>query len=75
MMVEELRVFGVFLPAPLVWAILAMVITYLLRRWLYRLPLYALLWQPALLELAVFVVIWWCIAQVADVYLPIPGVS
>jgi protein AaeX len=75
MRVEELRVFGIYMPAPLVWAIIAMIVVYLIRGWLHRLPLYALLWQPALLDLAAFVLLWWGIARVADMHLLFAGVT
>jgi hypothetical protein len=36
----------------------------------YRLPLHLILWHPALIELAIFVLLWWGIAMLADAYLP-----
>jgi protein AaeX len=65
-MVEELDIFGVFLPAALAWAVLAIVLTYVLRGPLQRLPLDRFLWQPSLLELAVFIVVWWGLTLLAD---------
>jgi len=67
-MVEELHIFGVYLPSALGWAVLAIVLTYLLRWPLQRLPLYRYLWQPSLLELAVFLVLWWGLTLLADNY-------
>jgi hypothetical protein len=72
-MIEEIRIFGVYMPAGLLWAALAMIVTFLVRDWLNRLPLHLVLWQPALIEMAVFVLLWWGIASLADAYLP-PGV-
>ncbi len=69
-MIEEIRIFGVYIPAGLAWAIVSLVITSALRGPLLRLPLNAVLWQPALAELALFVLIWWGIASFADHYLP-----
>ena len=70
MMVEELHIFGVYMPAGLLWAVSALIITSLLRGPLLRLPLRSILWQPALLELAIFLLLWWGIARLADGFLP-----
>jgi protein AaeX len=69
-MVEEIHIFGVYMPSALVWAVVALVITSLVRGPLLRLPLHAILWQPALIELAIFLLLWWGIARLADDYLP-----
>jgi protein AaeX len=72
-MIEEIRIFGIYMPSGLLWAALAMIVTFFVRDWLNRLPLHLVLWQPALIEMAVFVLLWWSIASLADAYLP-PGV-
>lgn len=69
-MIEEIHIFGVFMPAGLLWAVVALVITSLLRGPLLRLPLQAILWQPALIELAIFLLLWWGIARLADAFFP-----
>jgi hypothetical protein len=69
-MVEEIHIFGVYMPSALVWAVVALVITSLVRGPLLRLPLHATLWQPALIELAIFLLLWWGIARLADSFLP-----
>ena len=69
-MVEEIHIFGVYMPSALVWAVVALIITSLLRGTLLRLPLHAILWQPALIELAIFLLLWWGIARLADSFLP-----
>ncbi|CAM2159240.1 protein AaeX (plasmid) [Pararobbsia alpina] len=69
-MIEEIHIFGIYFPAGLAWAVLSLVITSLLRGPLLRLPLRVVLWQPALVELAMFLLIWWGIARIADLYLP-----
>jgi protein AaeX len=69
-MVEEIHIFGVYMPSALVWAVVALVITSLVRGPLLRLPLHAVLWQPALIELAIFLLLWWGIARLADSFLP-----
>ena len=65
-MIEELNVLGVYLPAALVWGVLAAVLVYLARGGLQRLPVYQLLWHPSLLELAFFIVLWWSLSALAD---------
>ncbi len=69
-MIEEIHIFGIYMPAALFWAVLAVVITFLLRDLLLRLPLHRLLWHAALLELAVFVLIWWALVRLGDSLLP-----
>jgi hypothetical protein len=69
-MVEELHLFGVYMPAALLWAVLAAVVTFLLRGLLQRLPLHRILWHPALLEVALFVLMWRGLAWLADSFLP-----
>jgi protein AaeX len=66
MMVEEIHIAGVYIPAALAWALIALLITFLIRGPLMRLPLSKVLWQPALIELALFLLLWWGIAGVAD---------
>ena len=69
-MIEEIPVFGIYMPSALAWAVVALAVTFLLRGVLARLPLRVLLWQPALVELATFFVLWWGIARLADTYFP-----
>ena len=69
-MIEELHIFGVYMPAALVWAVLAVMLTFLLRGLLLRLPLHRILWHPALLELTLFLLIWLGLAALADGFLP-----
>lgn len=69
-MIEELHFFGVYMPAALVWAVLAVILTFLLRGLLLPLPLHRILWHPALLELALFLLIWLGLGTLADGFLP-----
>ncbi|WP_175835437.1 DUF1656 domain-containing protein [Burkholderia anthina] len=69
-MIEEIHIFGIYMPSALAWAVVALAVTFLLRGVLVRLPLRVLLWQPALIELATFFVLWWGIARLADAYFP-----
>lgn len=68
-MIEEIHLLGIYMPAALAWGMLAVVLVYLLRVPLQRLPIYRLLWHPSLLELALFVLLWWGLAALADAFL------
>lgn len=67
-MLEELRVFGVYVPAALVWAVLAGVSAHLLRGWLQRFSWSNVLGHPGVLEIALFVLLWWGLAAGADTF-------
>jgi hypothetical protein len=69
-MIEEIDLFGVYLPAALGWAVVAGGMTALLRPVL-RLPwLRWLVWQPGQLDLACFLALWWALATLADTRFP-----
>jgi len=68
-MIEEVHLLGVYMPAALLWAVLAAVLVYLLRVPIQRLPVYRLLWHPSLLELALFVLLWWGLSVFAALFL------
>ena len=70
MRIEEIHIYGVYMPAALFWAVIAMIATVFLRRVLARLPLGSILWQPALVELLIFMLLWLGIASLADAFLP-----
>ena len=69
-MIEELNLLGVYAPAALIWAVLAASLTWLARPLLHRLPLARLVWHPGLIELALFLAVWWGLAVLADSFLP-----
>jgi len=69
-MIEEVHLFGVYLPAALAWGAIAFLLAWLLRGRLLRLPLQRLLWHPALAELALFALLWWGVAVLADHFHP-----
>ena len=56
-MIGEVNIYGVFVPALLVWAFVALLATLLLRRVLLSLGFYRLVWHPALFDVAIFVVL------------------
>ena len=68
-MIEEIHILGVYMPAALVWAVLAVVLVYLMRMPVQRLPLYRLLWPPSLLEFALFILFWWALSALGDAFL------
>lgn len=68
-MIEEIHILGVYLPAALAWAVVSAVAVYLLRAPLQRLPVEWMLWHPGLLDLLLFVGIWWGLGAFADLYL------
>lgn len=70
-MIEEIAILGVYAPAALVWGVLAALLTWLLRPLLHRLPLARLVWHAGLAEFALFVGLWWSLAVLADLYLPV----
>lgn len=68
-MIEEIHLFGVYMPAALMWGMMAVVLVYLLRTPLQHLPLDRVLWHPSLLELALVVLLWWGLGALADTFL------
>ena len=58
----EINVGGVYVPAPLVWAVAAFVLANLIERVLSRTSFYVLVWHRALFELALFVALWGAIS-------------
>jgi|GEM_PF-952000 len=70
MMIEEIRLFGVYMPSALFWAVIALTVTFLLRGALLRFALRQWLWHPALIDLAAFFALWWGITRLADTCFP-----
>ncbi|MEG8222890.1 MULTISPECIES: DUF1656 domain-containing protein [unclassified Novosphingobium] len=68
-MIEEIHLFGIYMPAALAWGVVSIVLVYLLREPLQRFPIYRLLWHPSLLEVALFVLLWWGLSFLADTFL------
>lgn len=67
-MIGELNFNGVLLSSVLVSAVLAFLVTFVVRRLLARIGAYRLIWHPALFDFALFVILW---AAVIAVPLPI----
>ena len=56
-MIGELNLYGVFVPALLVWCFLAVLATMALRAVLRPIGFYRLVWHPALFDVAIFVIL------------------
>jgi len=67
--IEEIHIFGIYMPAALAWGVLAVMLVYLLRWPLQRLPLHRLFWHPSLFDLALFILFWWGLSALADAFL------
>ncbi|GGA42249.1 DUF1656 domain-containing protein [Dyella nitratireducens] len=65
-MLEELHVFGVYLPSALVWAVVAGVLAHLLRGWWQRVPGSGVFGHAGVWELALFALLWWLLTIGAD---------
>ena len=63
-MIAEVNLFGVFINAGLVSALLAGVLLVGLRRGLSQLGLYRRVWHPALFDLAVFMLLWGLVVSI-----------
>ncbi|MDJ0389758.1 DUF1656 domain-containing protein [Roseomonas sp. E05] len=69
-MIAELDLYGVFLPALLVWALLALPVTAVLRGLLHRLGLYRWIWHAPLFDFALFVLVLGGITAASESLLP-----
>lgn len=56
-MTAEFDILGVYVPSLLVWAVLALALSGLLRRIFTRAGLYRRLWHPPLFDAAVFILL------------------
>ena len=64
-LVQEVNLSGVFLPAALLWAGIAFLLSSVISRTLNRIGFYALVWHRALFDAALFVLFWGAISAVA----------
>lgn len=56
-MIGEVDVYGVFLPILLVWGLLALAVTAVLRRVLVRIGFYRLVWHRPLVDLSLLIIV------------------
>jgi hypothetical protein len=64
-LMQEVNLSGVFLPAALLWAGIAFLLSSVISRALSRMGFYALVWHRALFDAALFVLFWGVISAVA----------
>jgi hypothetical protein len=64
-LMQEVNLSGVFLPAALLWAGIAFLLSSVISRTLSRIGFYALVWHRALFDAALFVLFWGAISAVA----------
>ena len=62
---QEVNLSGVYLPAALLWAGIAFLLSSVISRALSRMGFYALVWHRALFDAALFVLFWGVISAVA----------
>ena len=62
---QEVNFGGVFVPAVLLWAAAAFVVSSLLARVLGRTRFYAFVWHRALFDVSLFVIVWGAISAIA----------
>ncbi len=62
---QEVNLSGVFLPAALLWAGIAFLLSSVISRTLSRVGFYSLVWHRALFDAALFVLFWGAISAAA----------
>lgn len=65
-MIAEIDLYGIYLPALLVWAAIALPLTALLRRALLALGAYRWIWHPALFDFALYLLLLGGVAALAE---------
>ncbi|MDR6858501.1 DUF1656 domain-containing protein [Variovorax guangxiensis] len=65
-MLAEVNLFGIFINVGLVSAFCAILLLLLLRKGLSSVGAYRLVWHPALVDLALFTILWGAVAFVAS---------
>jgi protein AaeX len=67
-MIGEFDIGGVFVPAPAVWAAVAIIVSLFLRRLLHLAGFYQLVWHRGLFELALLTILWGTVTYFATLY-------
>ena len=65
-MIAELDLYGIYLPALLVWAAITLPLTALLRRALLALGAYRWIWHPPLFDFALYLLLLGGVAALAE---------
>jgi hypothetical protein len=63
-MIGEIDVDGVFIPILLVWGLIAMLLTAVLRRVLVRIGFYRLVWHRPLVDLSLLIIVMAAVAAI-----------
>ncbi|EHL97507.1 hypothetical protein HMPREF9946_04115 [Acetobacteraceae bacterium AT-5844] len=69
-MIAEIDLYGIFLPALLVWAVVAIPLSALLRRLLTAVGLYRHVWHAPLFDFALFVITLGGVVALSEYLLP-----
>jgi len=69
-MIGEFDLYGVFIPSLMVWSVVAVVLTTLIRGVLRVAGAYRLVWHPALFDLALFVIVLGGVITLAPSWMP-----
>ncbi len=67
-MIGEFNIAGVFVPALLIWALVAIAIGILVRRLLALTGFYRLVWHKGLFDIALFFILWALVAGAVNRY-------
>jgi hypothetical protein len=68
-MIGEIDIYGVFVPVLLVWGVIALLITAVLRKILVRVGFYRLVWHRPLVDLSLLVIIMAAVAAVLPLWI------
>ena len=69
-MIGEFDIYGVFVPALLVWALVALPVTGVLKMVLARAGFYHLVWHRPLVDLSLFVIVLVIVTSVIPYWIP-----
>ena len=61
---QEVSLSGVFVPAALVWALVAFILASLISRLFSRMNFYDLVWHRALFDFAIWLILWGVISAI-----------
>jgi hypothetical protein len=63
-MIGEIDIYGVFIPILLVWGVIALMVTAVLRRLLARIGFYRLVWHRPLVDLSLLIIVMAAVAAI-----------
>jgi hypothetical protein len=68
-MIGEVDIYGVFVPILLVWGVIALLLTAVLRRALAHIGFYSLVWHRPLVDLSLLVLVMAAVAAVLPLWI------